>query len=323
MSDIITALSNHFELASTRAVKERGCFLCETRAGTVKISKTFERHQAIHLRHRLLEYLEEAGFPWTDKIALSTHGIPFVQLGRETYVMSQHIAGHDMNLDCPQDVVLALESLAHFHIVARGFGSSVNQGIDVAPSMTEIFDKNHAFLTRTAKQMGKISRLSDFDIMFIKSAPQYIGYAQKSAQLLAQTDYTALYATALAQQHICHNALKEENLSISGDRCYITNFSNAAIDAQITDLASFLRRYARRSKCEISLDRLVEIYDRICPLPSSAMEIINAILVHPWQFVKIVRQYHNKKRGWTPVAIMSRMHSLLEEQENYDAYIRA
>ena len=323
MSDIITALSGHFGLAGTRAVKERGYFLCETRAGTVKISKTFERHQAIHLRHQLLEYLDTAGFPWTDKIALSTHGIPFVQFGRETYVMSQHMAGRDMNLDCQEDVVLALESLAYFHIAARGFGSSADQKIDTAPPITEIFDKNHAFLTRTAKQMGKISRLSDFDIMFIKSATQYISYAQKSAELLAQTGYPALYAAALEQHHICHNALKEENLSISGDRCYITNFSHAAIDAQITDLASFLRRYARRSNREIPLDKLVEVYGRICPLPSSATEIIHAVLVHPWQFVKIVRQYHNKKRGWTPVAIMSRMQSLLEEQENYDAYIRA
>jgi len=321
MSDIITALSTHFGLVGTRAVKERGCFLCETRAGTVKISKTFERHQAIHLRHRLLEYLEDAGFHWTDKLVLSTYGIPFVQLGRETYVMSQHVAGRDMDLDCPQDVILGVESIAHFHLAAKGFGGSASQGIDIAPPTTEIFDKNYTFLTRTAKQMGKISRLSDFDIMFIKSAPQYIGYAQKSAQLLAQTGYNVLYAAALAQRHICHNALKEENFSVSGDRCYITNFSRATIDAQITDLASFLRRYARRSKREISLSRLLEIYDRICPLPDSAMDIIYAVLVHPWQFVKIVRQYHNKKRGWTPVAIMSRMLSLLEEQDNYDAYI--
>ena len=320
MSDILTALPAQFGLDRTRAVKQRGYFLCETPSGTAKIAKTYEPHRAIHLRHGLLELLEGAGFSHTDKIMLSTRDMPFVQFGRETYVMSKHVAGRDMDLNCPQDMVLALESLARFHIAARGFDSL---GIPVAPRLTEVFDKNHAFLTKMAKQMGKTSRLSDFDIMFIKNVPQCIEMARESAQLLVQTDYTALYAAAAEQCHICHNALKEENLPIYQGECYITNFTEAAVDAQITDLASFLRRYARRSNREIPLDKLMEIYDRICPLPNSAPEIIHAVLVHPWQFVKIVRQYSNKKRGWTPIAIMSRMQALLDEQDKYDAYIHA
>lgn len=318
MSDITTILPAQFGFNGIRAVKERGYYLCKTLNGTAKIYKTSEPHRAIHLRHGLLTQLEKAGFPWTDSIALSVHGTPYVQLGRETYIMSRNIDGRDMDLNCPQDVILALESLAHFHIAARGFADT---GPEPAPPLSDIFDKNHAFLTKTARQTGKISRLSDFDIMFIKSAPQYISHAQESARLLAQTGYAALYAAAAGQRHICHNALKEENLPISEGKCYITNFTEAAIDTQITDLASFLRRYARRSKREIPIGKLIEIYDRIHPLPASATEIIYAILVHPWQFVKIVRQYHNKKRGWTPIAIMSRMQTLLEEQENYDAYI--
>jgi len=319
MSDISSTLPAHFGFAGTRAVKERGYFVCKTPEGLAKIYKTFEPHRALHLRYKLLEQIEQAGFPGADKIMLSTHGMPFVQLGRETYVMSRHIAGRDMDFNCPQDVVLALEKLAHFHIVARGFDNA-KLGIEASPALTEVFDKNIAFLNKTAKQMGKNSRLSDFDIIFIKSAPLYIDRAQESARLLAQTDYTTLYTAALEGRHICHNTLKEENFPISEGACYMTNFSEAAIDAQITDLASFLRRYARRSNREIPISRLVEIYDRICPLPNSAMEIIGAVLLHPWQFVKIVRQYYNKKRGWTPVAIMSRMQTLLDEQEIYDAY---
>jgi len=323
MSDFVATLPSHFGLLGIRAVKERGYYLCKTEFGFYKIHKTHDNHQQIRLRHALLDQLEGLGFPWTDKIMLGTQGAPFVQLGRETYVMSRHIKGRDIDLDCLQDMILAIESLARFHMTARGvkFADELTPGTSAPLSAT--FAKNSAFLTKTTRQTSKNSRLSDFDVLFIKSSAQYINQAAESAQLLAQTNYHALHAAALAENHICHNILKEENLPILDDICHITNFSEATVDTQITDLASFLRRYARRSRREIPLVKLIEVYDRIFPLPQFATAIIYAQLVHPWQFVKIARQYYSKKRGWTPAAIMSRMTGLLEAQEHYDAYVSA
>ena len=158
-------------------------------------------------------------------------------------------------------------------------------------------------------------------MILIKNAPLYIEYGAKSAELLAQTDYHVHYARALSEGHICHNELKEENLPIHEGVCHIINWQDACVDVQLTDFANFLRRYARRSFRELHPKKIMEIYDRICPLPKMGSEIIFAQLLHPWQFIKIVRQYHSKKRGWTPAAIMSRMVGLLEDREGYDEYI--
>jgi len=322
MSDFAAILPSHFGLTGMRAIKERGYYLCKTESGFFKIHKTHDNHQQIKLRYALLDQLEGLGFPWTDKIVLTIQGTPFIQLGRETYVMSRYIKGRDVNLDCLQDMTLAIESLARFHMAAREITLADGLTLDMSAPLSEVFAKNSAFLTKTARQTSKNSRLSDFDVMFIKNSAQYISQAAASVHLLAQTNYHALYTTALAQNHICHNALKEENLPILDGICHIVSFNEATIDAQITDLASFLRRYARRSRREIPLAKLIEMYDRIFPLPQSATAIIYAQLVHPWQFVKIARQYYSKKRGWTPAAMMTRMTSLLEEQGNYDAYVK-
>jgi len=321
MSDFATTLPSHFGITGIRAVKERGYYLCKTESGLFRIHKTQESHQAIHLRHQLLEGLFAAGFPWTDRIILSVHGTPFVQLGRETFVMSQYINGRDVNLDCPYDMTLAIENIARFHMAARGIKLAKGLTLGISVPITETFSKNSAFLTRTARQTSKNSRLSDFDVMFIKNSSRYIENGAKSMELLAQTNYNTLYAHALTGNHICHNELKEENLPVFDDICHVTNCKEATVDIQITDLASFLRRYARRSRREIPLKKLLEIYDNIFPLPEYGAEIIYAQLVHPWQFAKIARQYYSKKRGWTPAAIMTRMTGLLEGQGSYDAYI--
>jgi len=316
MSDISTTLAGCFGLASTRARKERGHFIFKTETGLVRIYKTFERHQAIRQRYDISNKLNDAGFPWTDEIFLSIYGEPFVQLGRETYVMSEYISGREMNLDNQQDILLAMQSLAKFHIAGRGIA-----GVNTSASISETFESNIAFLTKTVKQANASSRLSDFDVMFIKNIDQYLNYATDSVNRLAKTDYANIYLYAVAEKHLCHNILKEESLPIAGDTCYIINLHEATIDTQITDLANFLRRYARRSNRDVPIHKLIEAYDRISPLPDSALAIINAILVHPWQFVKIARQYYSKKRSWTPIAITSRMASLLEEQEDYNKFI--
>jgi CotS family spore coat protein len=320
MNDFAATLPSHFGLAGTKTVKERGYFLCKTAQGFFKIHKTQDTHQDIYRRHRLLEQLDGLGFPWTDRIVLSVQGEPFVQLGRETYVMTRHVKGRELNPDCLQDMTLAIESLARFHMIAQGV--AWDPASTISPPLSETFAKNATFLTKTARLASKNSRMSDFDVLFIKNSGQYMAKAEASIQLLARTGYPAVYAAAVAGGHLCHGELKEETMPIWDGTCYLTNFNHAAVDAQIVDLAAFLHRYARRSRREIPLAALVDMYDRVLPLPSQGTDIIAAYLAHPWQFVKIAQQYYSKKRGWTPVAMMGRMGDLLEMQALYDAYVK-
>jgi len=320
MGDIATTLPACFGLTNVRAVKERGYFLCKT-PDIAKIYKTQESHAAIRARYALLMRLAEAGFAAAEKLCLSERGDPYVQLGRETYVMARNAVGRDIDFDCNSDINLVMQTLAHFHNLARDIGLREIPVPENNLPLTEVFAKNSSFLTSALKQTTKNSRISDFDVMFIKNFPKYIDYTARSIELLTNTDYLAVYNTSLAAGHLCHNMLKEESFHIYEDTCFITNFSDAAIDAQVTELASILHRYARRSKREIPICKLVQSYDRISPLPNTGTAIIHAYLMHPWQFEKITRQYYSKKRGWTPAAIMDRMADLLEAQESYDSYI--
>jgi len=269
----------------------------------------------------LLAGLEDAGFPYTDAIILTAQGDPFVQLGRETYVMTRHdwYTGSDLDLDNQTDMTLALQTLARFHHAARNL--PLEQNFSASSLLSDVFVRDAAFIAKTAKQISKNSRMSDFDVLFIKNTALYENRAASSSEMLAQTNFHALHDKAIAENHICHNGLKEEAISILAGVCYITGFNESAIGVQITDLANLLHRYARRSTHEMSLIQLLEIYDKVLPLPEDATEIVRAYLTHPWQFVKIASLYYSKKRGWTPAAIMGRMSNLLEKQELYDAYI--
>jgi len=318
MADFATTLPTYFGITGTRATKERGYYVCKSKLETYNIAKSTEPFSATWQRYDLLKALSNADFSQTDEIIPSLDGPPFIQLGRETYVMSRYVNGQELSLDCAEDVTVAIKSIATFH--SKGKKLNLTR-IPQSPSLAGVFAKDSAFLTKTAKQVESSTRLSDFDVLFLKNVDKYVQDAADAAQLLAQTNYHRLHTTALREGHICHNNIKEENLYLRNGICYILNWEEASADLQITDLANFLHRYAMRSEQETPLQKWLDVYDKILPLPQGGEEIIRAYLQHPWQFIKICKQYFSKKRGWTPIAISSRMDSLLAQQEMYDEYI--
>lgn len=319
MGDVAISLARHFGIVGARISKEKGCYLYKKDNEVARVQKTYETHKKIRERYNLLHALYDSGFYQTDRI--SCH-VPFVMIGRETYAISAHIQGRDLDYNSVDDMIMAMQSLAKFHKVARAVNMPLMAATTKMPPLGEVFAKDSAFLLKTLRQVERSSKLSDFDVMFIKNSAKYIEDGQKSAQVLAATGYHLMYETAMKNNHLCHNLLKEEFMPIYKGECYLTNFCDVVIGTQIMDIIALLRRYVRRSNREILPKQLLEAYDRLLPLPDDASKIVYAGLVHPWQFVKIAQQYYNKKRGWTPVGIMSRMNTLVEEQAALDEYVQ-
>ena len=317
MSDLTVSLPSYFGYAGIKAVKERGNFLLASENAI--IHKSNSNPHEIFARYNLHRQLENAGFPYTSGIISTVSGAPFVTLGRDIFVMTRHFPGREPDWGNLHDITLVIENLARFHSAARNF--SVCPKIPSSPPLTEIFTKKIAAFNTAIKQLNRRQRLSDFDIRVLKHADFYLAHAENAVNILNQTDYASMYADALLNNHICHNALKEETFSIHKNICYISRFDEVSIDLQLTDIASVLRRYARKTAREIPITQLLKIYNNILPLSASAKKILFAQLSFPIPFFKIVAQYYSKKRNFIPAAITSRMTGILEEQENYDEFI--
>lgn len=320
MGDLATNLPMYYGLAG-KAVKEKGRYICRTNTGYGKIFRTTESPRAIHKQYAMLEQLAANGFDQLDRIFLSAQGLPYISLGRETYVMTRHIPGRDIDLDNADDVKMVLQSLARFHKAARGLNFEPSLAPSPAPVLSDTWKKHLAELKQFLKQINRSPKLSDFDLLFIKNAPFYLSQAAAAIDALETTDYEQQQRHAISRGFICHNELKEENLSIMDETCHIARITDATFDLQLTDLAGFIRRYARRSQKEIPIHGLLEIYHDINPLDSAATTIVHAQLIYPVQFTKIIRQHYSKKRNWTPAAITSRINALLEQQADYDKYV--
>jgi len=318
MEKLSPVVQEAFGINSRRIRKEKGRYICDTPGGPMSIYISAEPAEVIRLQHLIKEQLAEKGFPWTDRYQPAGTGLPYIQIGRETYVMvKHHYERSETDFDNEADVLRAFKYLAHFHAVARGMPVELPH----TPPVSEIYARQMSELAQAGKHARRGPRMSDFDVSFIKHAPIYSEIMQDSINRLAGTNYAALYSQAISQGTICHNSLKEENLPSAGGVTYLANFSDAAVDLQLADLAALVRRYAQRSSKAIPANRLLEAYNTVNPLPDGAGEILRALLIFPWAFMKIVTQYYSKKRNWTPGGLINRMDAILAERESYEKFV--
>ena len=327
MDKLSPAILDAFGIQSRSIKKEKGHYLCNTDYGLMKVHITYDTPETIWLQYSIKEHLAANGFSYTDRFRLAKTGQPFVQLGRETYIMATLPQQHrETNFENEAEALEAFRALAYFHTASR------NMPMDTIPKsqpLTEVYARQMKELTQIGKQVRRNSRLSDFDVLFIKHAQDCGELIQDCIHRLAKTDYAALHAMALNQGSLCHNTLKEENLLVtckhhnppSTLNCFITNFSEAEIGLQLWDLAALIRRYAQRSGKDIPVTRLLETYNQISPLPHGAVDILYPLLIFPWAFMKIITQYYSKKRNWTPNGMFNRMETILAERDSYENYI--
>ena len=319
MERLSTAVLDAFGIHSRGIKKEKGHYRVNTPGGLVRLHITNESAEAIRTQHAIKEHLAKHDFPATDRYLVAKSGHPYIVMGRDTYVAATYPSSQqETDFDNEREALQSFETLARFHKAAHHLP---REKIAVSAQQPDHYSRQQQELVQAGKHARRGPRMSDFDVAFITHAPRMGEIMEEAAEQLTKTNYAKLYAQAIAQGSLCHNAMKEENFDGSGS--YLINFSQAALDLQLTDLAALIRRYAQRSNKNISANHLVEVYDTINPLPSQAIDILHAQLIFPWAFMKLVSQFYSKKRNWTPIGLISRMETVLAEREAYDIYVRA
>ena len=59
--------------------------------------------------------------------------------------------------------------------------------------------------------------------------------------------------------------------------------------------------------------RLVDEYDRICPLSDEEMELLMVLLSYPEKFWKIINQYINANKSWIPDKNVEKLRKVIDQ----------
>ena len=294
-------------------IREKGYY--KTTDGKRVIRKTKDGHRHIRALHEIKNHCKEAGYPWMDQNHLAKNGQPYVLSDKEHYVMTDLIHYREANFADPMEFLKIVEATACRHKAARNIKFSKEAALYVSASpLTEIIQEQKEHFETIRKRIRKQSKLSDFDVIFVKHYPEYQERILKAQKLLESTGYLKLFREAKEKNHICHNSLKEDCLRIYGDWVYITRLEQATADYQLVDLSNLIRRREKEHK-DLKRDKIVEAYSKILFLEREEEIILEAMLLYPSAFIKIVNEYYQKKRSWTPAYMTNKLREALKPDD--------
>jgi CotS family spore coat protein len=311
VSDYINGVLACFGLKSQRLTKEKGSYFCNTEMGFIKLAKTNETVQAIGFSHAVKEHVALSGFERTDRYILTPEGLPYVQMGLERYIATQITQGRELDFTSQEDVLNAVSLIADFHVAAKGIKA---EGTKTLPLFEE-YRQGKDLLKQVIKQINRQKQRSDFDITLIKNAPVYEERINQALSLLTAVSYNPMYTLAIKENHVTHNAIKEEYIRFpnkNGGESFLYHFTQAKKNVQLYDVAVFIRRYTIKNRNHIlPLPLLLETYNKNNPQPDGAEAVLRAMLLYPAFFMKIVEEYYTRKRNWIPGGLYKRLEEVL------------
>ncbi|MCL2364270.1 MAG: hypothetical protein FWC71_06360 [Defluviitaleaceae bacterium] len=293
MRDNITAILAHFGTTGTVIAKERGAFLIQTPHGQFQLVANCDQLDSIVRAHAFKESLAQAGFPHTDRYLTTIDGLPYAQFGADYYTLAHRPQGRPIEAAhaTAEEITAATRTLASFHLAA----ATLTLDAPVAPTPPDTFRRGAEILAAAQKQIRKQKQRTDFEILLLTHAPQFIERIHQSIDLWQAARFTTW------DNLPCHNRVKATHFLYAPQSTALTHFNAVGNNSHLHDLARLLQQFPAYHAV------ILESYNTVRPLPHGAFEALQALRHYPAPVIKIAEQYTTKKRGRMPAALEEKL----------------
>jgi len=326
VENFITQALRGFSIKCRGATKEKSYYVCNTDKGLKILQKAEGSPDNILFQHKIKETLFENGFKNIDRFALSQSGAPYVAVDNEIYTAADRApAQKDTDFSDAVEFARITSSVAEMHYILKKASlerTNIMMYVNGGKNADEMYNKYMSELKYYKKIVSRKSRMSDFDVLFIKNYDFYAGALADWHEIIKSPGYANVIAGGYAECYVCHNLLKEETVVKSNDEIYITNFSECGVSHYINDFSSIIKRHIKNaSPAYVPLGEIIRVYSAANPLSADEIQALRADLIFPDKFLKICSMYYSKKRSWIPAAFVERVESVTSGRERQLQYI--
>ena len=303
---------------STRKV--RGAVLCDTKQGLMLLRKLETSPKRILVLCRLLECLKENGFDRIDCIVANREEqwISVTQEG-ESYVLKRWFAGKECDICKEDDVLKAVRNLAEIHRILRNVnlcGEEKNTLILTGEDLRNTFDRHNREMKKVRAFIRTKVEKGDFELLFLKYFDAMYELARAATQRLEASEYETLLTQSRREGHYTHGDYNYHNLLMTGRGIATTNFEHFHQDVQITDLYYFIRKTMEKNQWSARLcNRMLEAYDRVCPLSEHELTFLAICISYPEKFWKAANSYYRGSKVFIPMKSLEKLEVSVRQME--------
>lgn len=319
-----TEISTQFGFKIYEMIPMKGVYLIKTDKGNKCLKKISYGTQKLMYIYKAKEHIISNGFDKIDKNYLTPEGAPYAFVNDDIYVVTNWIDGRECDFKKEEDLKRAAETLARFHLCARGFTPDEDTKVrsDIG-KLTNTLDKRLATLNKMRDTARKNKRKTEFDMLYLSNVDFYLKLSKEAMKSLDLESYKKVCSDALSEKVLCHHDFTYHNILFEDNgNSYVIDFDYCKWEMQIYDVATLLIKSLKRLNWDMNSGKLVlEAYSNINPVSKQELNILKTLLVFPQRFWRLANRYYYKEAGWSEASFVKKMKEIIDEREEYMNFI--
>lgn len=305
------AILAQYEIEMNEVVRGRGCYICSTNQGPKVLLPFNGSKEKGEFLKAYLKLLNENGFV-AEQILLNTKGeaVTEEEGTGEKFLLKDYFSGTELNTGLISEMEEAVSLLATYHKVSQ------NLQIEIPDKMREslgnVLDsrqRHYRELVKVKNYIKNRKKKNEFEQIYMKNFMPMLSTAEESMKELEKCEQTN------PQCDICHGDFNQHNVICQEHKWYMVNFENYVYSWSVMDLANFLRKMLEKANWDVVLGmRLIEVYDRNCPLSNEGLSQLYGLLLFPEKFWKLTNHYINSRKAWISGRDIEKLKKVIEQE---------
>lgn len=268
------------------------------------------------------EHISRNGFNNISCINITLKGDYSVRHDKDTYILQNFTKGKVYEIRDERAAEAVGRALAELHKAGAGFvpapGSRAR--VDWGKWMDK-FKANSLSISKYKELVGQKEEKSRFDKLFEKNVDTCFENMFTSYLILKEYGYLERVRQAMACNQITHSEFKKHAIMQQGkEGVFITNLENCSYDICETDIATLFDSFTGRNKVSL-VSAAAKGYSCVKPLDKCSVKIIEALLLCPKRFFKVVESYYGKKKNYNELELVIKLERSIKREKRKNEVI--
>lgn len=242
-------------------------------------------------------YLSQAGGA-VPKVYLNQEGSPLTEYMGQIFVLYEWIEGRDFSFAKSSDLRLALEGLAQFHVLSKGYAAP--EGATISSKLGRWPHQYASMISRMLKWKKEAESKAGNAVYasYLNYIDSIIEIGNTALEALQKSSYGDLTDIAFERSALCHQDYGEGNAILKEDTVYILDLDGITYDLPVRDLRKIIgKRMEKLGRWDKELlEDIVLWYEKNNKLSSEEKTVLKIDLLFPHWFFGTVKNLFKKNK---------------------------
>lgn len=301
---------------------DNGIFL-HTDQGIKRLRLTNKAYAKLLFAASAYQHVADRGFCNISCIIPTLQGEWCIKYERTMFILQDFIQGKMYEISTDKEAFRVGETLANFHQASKGFVpvSGCQSRVDWGRWMDK-YKSNARNMKKYKELLEEEKAKSKFDRAFLKQSDFFINRMSEAYGILKDFGYLEKVRQSMNTNQLAHKSFRRHGILLADNgEIFITDMEECGFDIREYDLATLFESFSGKRKTELVRGAL-EGYTSIIELDRCSIKIIQALLLEPKKFYKVIERYYGKKKNDTEPELLYKLERSMKKESRKDDVIQ-